>query len=61
MNEMTACQNIKWPNLFQTLTFATLVIILATIPVILIYGPETDAFGGLVRVLLDTVRPIKNI
>ena len=54
MNEMTACQNIKWPNLFQTLTFATLVIIL-------IYGPETDAFGGLVRVLLDTVRPIKNI
>ena len=61
MNEMTACQNIKWPNLFQTLTFATLVIILATIPVILIYGPETDAFGGLVHILPDTVRPIKNI
>ena len=41
------------------MTFTTLVIILAALPVILIYGPETDAFGGLVHVLLTPQDQLK--
>ena len=39
-------------DIFQTASFATLLLVLAVLPVVLIYGPETDSFGGLAHVLL---------
>jgi hypothetical protein len=36
---------------FQTSTFAFLLVILSVLPIVLIYGPETDSFGGLNHVL----------
>jgi phosphatidylinositol glycan class F len=44
---------------FQTSTFAFLLVILSVLPIILIYGPETDNSGGLNHVLLaqqDTLK-----
>ena len=37
---------------FQTSTFALLLVILSVLPIVLIYGPETDNSGGLNHVLL---------
>jgi phosphatidylinositol glycan class F len=43
----------------QTSTFSFLLVILSALPVVLIYGPETDAYGGLTHVLLTQQDQLK--
>ena len=48
-----------FPYLFQTTTFALLLVILSALPVVLIYGPETDSYGGLGHVLFTEQDTLK--
>lgn len=44
---------------WETSSFASLLVVLTVLPIVLIYGPETDGYGGLVHVLFSDQNELK--